>query len=112
MTPKQLWIKALRSGKYTQTRHKLLREDGSCCALGVACLVYEEHVEPLNKKLVAYLYYSINGEYNFLPREVYQWLGCSPLGSLKEHNSVMSLNDINELTFLEIANTLENSEFA
>ncbi len=33
------WVKALRSGKYTQARGRLQREEGFCC-LGVACKIF------------------------------------------------------------------------
>ena len=109
MTPKQLWIKALRSGKYKQTTLKLLREDGSCCALGVACLVYEEHVKPLTKKLVAD-FYTFSPYDNILPSEVQEWLGCDGGCNLNGQPPVYSLNDDGK-TFEEIADILENSEF-
>lgn len=38
----QLWVDALRSGEYRQTRGCLQDSHGYCC-LGVACRVYEKH---------------------------------------------------------------------
>ena len=37
---KQKWVRALRSGKYTQAIGQLKTEDGFCC-LGVLCDVYD-----------------------------------------------------------------------
>lgn len=37
---KQKWVRALRSGKYTQATGALRTEDGFCC-LGVLCDVYD-----------------------------------------------------------------------
>ncbi len=37
---KQRWVRALRSGKYTQATGALRTEDGFCC-LGVLCDVYD-----------------------------------------------------------------------
>lgn len=36
---KELWIKALRSGEFRQTKHDLKTDDGYCC-LGVLCELY------------------------------------------------------------------------
>lgn len=38
---KKLWVEALRSGRYQQTKKRLRDEDGFCC-LGVLCEVYRE----------------------------------------------------------------------
>lgn len=40
---KKQWIKALRSGKYKQTRGRLKGDGGFCC-LGVLCDVLGEHM--------------------------------------------------------------------
>ena len=37
---RELWVDALRSGKYTQTKRHLSDNDGFCC-LGVACDIFE-----------------------------------------------------------------------
>ena len=34
------WIKALRSGKFTQGKEKLHSLDGAMCCLGVACNIF------------------------------------------------------------------------
>ena len=44
LTPQQareLWVKALRSGQYQQTKD-VLRDDSGYCCLGVACDVYHK----------------------------------------------------------------------
>ncbi len=51
MTPlTKTWIDALRSGKYKQGTNYLNRGENMCC-LGVACEVYIEQGNPLNKKM-------------------------------------------------------------
>lgn len=37
----ELWLRALESGEFTQTKGVLRREDGHCC-LGVACELYQQ----------------------------------------------------------------------
>lgn len=41
----QLWVDALRSGKYRQTTGMLHRKNGGYCCLGVACDVYRLETE-------------------------------------------------------------------
>lgn len=40
---KNKWIKALRSGEYSQTKRKLQDKDGYCC-LGVACRIIHPYM--------------------------------------------------------------------
>lgn len=73
------WVVALRSGRYKQGRGNLTTIDGSevrHCCLGVACMLYQEWVRQDRFKItfdgreLAY-----NGEENYLPEEVQEWLG-------------------------------------
>ena len=42
---KKRWLKALRSGKYRQTRGKLKSRNGSFCCLGVLCDIQDAQWE-------------------------------------------------------------------
>lgn len=65
---KRLWVKALKSGEYTQTRHALRKDDSFCC-LGVLC---DLHSKETGEKWqdIKYLYEDAG-----LPSEVIEWAG-------------------------------------
>lgn len=111
----KLWLEALRSGEYDQTRGRLhLENDGYCC-LGVACEVYRKETG--------------QGEWSYahgigwfqpgpdrqagsahLPKEVREWLGMTTdYGSVdREDGSLTSLVDMNDngAGFLTIADVI------
>jgi len=75
---KNLWVKALLSGKYTQTKHKLSNKKSFCCLGGLCELAIKKGVE-VNKdffhsedKLIAY-----DGNLNYLPDSVRIWAGMN-----------------------------------
>lgn len=83
---KKLWLKALRSGEYSQVRGQLQSDEGYCC-LGVACdvavdagvnvevkYVLDIHAddEPCDKMVSGYEY---DGKGGTLPLSVQHWLG-------------------------------------
>lgn len=102
----KLWIEALRSGKYKQGFDRLMNTDGSCCALGVACLVYEEHVKPLARE-VSGIGICLDGKKFVLPEHVRVWLYGDNDNEIKVN--VSYLNDVLKLTFAEIADILEET---
>lgn len=82
LTPKEAragWVKALRSGKYTQTHDNLRDEHGYCC-LGVACDLYMK-IEGGGKwrNEDGYYYFFLYPETSSiaLPLRVRDWLGLS-----------------------------------
>lgn len=91
------YVKALRSKKYKQC-YEALHKDGAFCALGVLVDIYaKEHRRKWRKEIDGA--YSIMGEAIDLPPEVSEWSGCSD----DLVNAIMSYNDINRLSFDEIA---------
>ena len=71
-TPRELWMTALRSGKYKQTTGTLADQDGHCC-LGVACdLAVKAGIIPPPVK-VGSKYYTLIFDKNFvtLPESVH-----------------------------------------
>lgn len=113
---RKLWVAALRSGKYRQTRSALCRvdEDGgrSYCCLGVPCDLYQKYVggleERQNDGCVSY-----DGNQSILPIKVVQWLGLNDRGGdlLGKHNSAASLwllNDFKGMSLSEIADVIES----
>lgn len=130
---KKKWIKALRSGKYKQTRGCLRRElkggeHGYCC-LGVLTDLYmKEKNRTLKKKKVWKRVepdededdnnnFSLNGEDMTLPREVRKWAGTtrhdpnlhrqSKNGRRLDPKGATTLNDDLKYNFEKIADCLE-----
>ena len=101
-----LWVKALRSGEYKQTRGQLKNGDTYCC-LGVACDLYGKHVLkedawklPKGDSYKHYkegiLSYSFLGQGGALPFQVVKWLGLKrscTFGQLKDGTTLMQMND-------------------
>lgn len=105
----EIWLKALQSGEYEQTRGCLSDEIGFCC-LGVACVLYEEDTGiklPRNEfRKDKYDNNSLLGNLGFT--DVFDWLG---LKDQIAENMLIKLNDgystdsehIKPHTFKEIA---------
>lgn len=105
---KELWIKALRSGEYTQSHHALRTESGYCC-LGVLCdLASKEGIGE---------WITVEGKKIFrlkdgrrmadeLPSDVILWAGVSGRNPDTKGGSLARLND-NGATFGEIADIIE-----
>ena len=108
MTPIDLWLQALRSGKYTQT-FRCLADDAGYCCLGVACELYRDtfgsHI--LKKETIgSMIYYS--GEEAVLPLRVQKWLGLtSNNGDFDRGKKSLSQQNDNGRTFPEIADIIE-----
>lgn len=112
MTPEQFradWITALRSGKYQQTKHVLQDNEGYCC-LGVACALYDCHVESLESRKAVYSFqgitkncYAIDGEKEFPSLKVVDAIGLT-------HDNLTTLAIMNDAgkSFEEIADRLES----
>ena len=101
---REKWIKALRSGFYKQTTCYLQVNDSYCC-LGVACDVYEK--ETGNRLIPGGI-----GENLEDHPEVKDWLGLNTNeGHFRLENGGLSclvdLNDVDQLTFEEIADIIE-----
>jgi hypothetical protein len=97
----KLWIAALRSGNYPQGESALQDEDGYCC-LGVACKV----LIPVDKQELDDGY--LDGGYPISQPSAPQWLKDinADFGN-KTGKNLAGLNDIDGLSFDEIADLLE-----
>lgn len=95
-------IKALRGGKYKQTRGWLRDKDGFCC-LGVACDIFD------NKKWANYLYMDRGGILPDLVREHYGF-AASKGANLPFKGKFVAMTDLNDehnQSFKQIALRLE-----
>lgn len=104
--PQQLWVDALRSGSYTQTKYALDKYDGFCC-LGVACAVAEEHGVSVIREGSR-----ISGSSLRQQPDVQDWLGLKStcgefLSEDGSEHSLMHFNDGMNKTFAEIAYVIE-----
>lgn len=105
------WVAALRSGKYKQGRY-FLNSEGKFCCLGVACEVAIENGVELTKETVldsdnvACIAY--NGEYQYLPTPVIQWLGLSYNSRHINAGSYLVLLNDSSTTFDKIAELIES----
>ncbi len=112
----QLWVEALRSGKYTQAIGTLCVVTGDAlahCCLGVACEVFMESGGTLNVwvdgETESRRY---NGESMVLPKPVMEWLGLRHNeGAFKEDGSPRkSLSGLNDsgIPFPELSDLIES----
>jgi len=107
--PIDLWIEALRSGEYHQTRLALRDAEGFCC-LGVACEVAIKAGLPL-KQAGDDGYSVADGDIihrAFLPQAVRAWLGLSTRnGQVSAFHSLSVLNDRERRDFGYIADFID-----
>jgi hypothetical protein len=100
------WVAALRSGQYTQGRFKLF--DGThYTAIGVGCVVMG--LEPqFNPSSQTYSFGSI-GAVAWTPDEFMEWVGLRDmLGTNDAGRSLTYNNDVDRLSFAEIADIIES----
>ena len=106
------WVEALRSGRYVKGVWGLKYEMAGLvyhCALGVACEVAKQNGVELREAKDAQGFTYFDGEDEFLPKKVQEWLGLrSPRGAccpLYEDNipSIMEMNDYEGLSLSAIA---------
>ena len=108
---KQLWVNALRSGKYEQGRNVLCSLDNKYCCLGVLTEVYIEQMKKNRKKSkvskasISTTYceqYLVNGETkatHLLPGVVAKWAGLTA----GQRKWAICMNDSHTLDFKAIA---------
>jgi len=94
------WVKALRSGEYTQTQTKLCDNEGHCC-LGVLCELYIKDTKRNIKGKGRYSFATFDGETELLPSCVMKWAGMiydyKQLGYSKKSNGTFLINDNKEI---------------
>lgn len=118
---KKLWVKALRSGEYAQTRNKMCSVRGnSFCCLGVLQELYIQdqykkgntHIGWENDKEKSFDGLLFNGEEStILDNKVVKWAGLKRKDPLIKYNSkkqtLVYLNDDKKLNFKQIADIIE-----
>ena len=121
-----IWVKALRSGKYKQGVCALHTSDNKYCCLGVLCDLYDKDRKAKKKKSIKIsnprynnnkgkYCYRYDNEYDFLPSNVRRWAGMkSKKGSLEIDGDFFDLAVLNDgesyhgpMTFKEIAKIIE-----
>lgn len=127
---KQLWIDALRSGKYVQTDGQLRRKHGEAndtfctyCALGVLCDIAADHgIGEWDDESFDCSRVNLTGCYDrsdqMLPYSVQKWAGITHANpsvhitntSTPYWETIVHLNDGQNYSFEEIAEILETNE--
>ena len=123
---RHLWMKALRSGDYSQGKDVLCRERNGTfeyCCLGVACEIsglgkfvpIPGLSNPLNVfnfviKEELSQYATLPGEYATLPEEVQDWLGLRSHCGWYDNGGIQSLTKLNDkgISFTTIADIIES----
>lgn len=100
------WVKALRSGKYSQTTDALKYDTGYCC-LGVLCAI--SGLDKFKRATGGRLY-TYGGKYGLLPKKVLNFSGMkTDNGQYSNNTGTSCLVDKNDagLSFKQIANIIE-----
>lgn len=108
------WAKALRSGKYRQTRARLKNEEGFCC-LGVLCSISKKgRWVQSGSEQYRYRPTGLPEEANGteIPETIQEWAGMKSGGgsiTLPElgATSLAELNDTRRYSFKQIAEVIE-----
>lgn len=116
---KNIWIEALRSGRYPQGKRYLRSTEGYCC-LGVLadCYLIHNNLEwkryPPSENDMQWFAFSIPGvareEITFLPgcdEHFKKWFGGVFL--IATQSQLAHLNDLEELDFTQIADWIEQN---
>lgn len=106
---RKLWAKALRSGRFKQTKGCLEDKNGNCC-LGVACRVAIENGVSLTVTTNRSGETIFDGHTVYLPRKVMDWFGLATLEGeiIGRSFSLISLNDLSGKSFEGIADIIES----
>lgn len=95
------WVRALRSGAFTQAKYALRNKEGMCC-LGVACELYD----PTAWKAEEGGHFKFQDENGVPPNSVQEFFGLKTDAGEFDKNSLASEND-NGKSFAEIADIIE-----
>ena len=102
----KIWVEALRSGKYEQTRGQLKMDESYCC-LGVLCEISKLGRFSNNERYLIQSRSAQEIKNDVLPVSVMKWAGIKDSsGLLNMYESLAEYNDSGK-TFLEIADIIE-----
>ncbi len=108
---KDLWLTALRSGTYNQTKSTLANAEGHCC-LGVLCDVAIKNGLDISVEVNQDGEFIYDGETNYLPESIQLWADISENPSVTRDDGnedfLSILNDYH-LNFNEIADLIEEN---
>lgn len=110
---KKRWVAALRSGEYEQGSEVLRTLDNKFCCLGVLCDLHAKETGKAWLPRPSDSRYTYRGGASLLPISVHVWAdldSTSPKVKVDNHNHkqfLTMLNDIERLTFNEIADIIE-----
>lgn len=105
---KELWVAALRSGKYIQSYNRLRSPSGYCC-LGVLCDIAASKTEVGGWVLTSNGWvFNTDDDYadDTLPDEVVEWAGLVD-GNPDTSEFTLAYNNDHGKSFLEIADIIE-----
>lgn len=104
------WVRALKSGKYHQTKEVLHKEGGGYCCLGVACEVYQKSVGDLDLGVTVGGCVVYDGYMCSLPKKVREWLGLRTATGEFRGDDLVSLVEMNDdgKRFKTIAKLIES----
>jgi hypothetical protein len=101
---KQLWIEALRSGRYEQGTGVLRNTNNEYCCLGVLCDIHDDQMwkQPTEN---TYTYLDVE---MFVPLSIQQWAGVTREGELSsaENHTLAYFNDMGS-SFEKLADLIE-----
>lgn len=97
-TPAELWVEALRSGRFAQTTSGCLHDDVGHCCLGVACEVYA----------IMHQGWRYDGSESSLPSEVCGWLGMRDALGRYDGDNMLAWHNDDGVPFSEIADIIES----
>lgn len=112
---KDLWVKALRSGKYKQTTKTLKNnEDDAYCCLGVLCDISKQGEWGTHGTHPLYMCGDNLNDFGELPSAVMYYAGISHSQGLVEFPkgtfvSLINLNDTRRRSFKQIAAFIERN---
>jgi hypothetical protein len=102
---KQLWLAALRDPLAKQCRGKMKRNQ-AFCPWGVLCDIFSRECGQGEWEDDLFVLDRAKFE-GFPPDEAFEWAGIDIRKSIYADNSLVELNDIAKLSFVEIADIIE-----
>jgi hypothetical protein len=104
----RLWVKALESGQYKQTRATLHDKNGYCC-LGVACEVFKKATG--RGQWTRWKGFVVGNQHSdvYLPRNVGAWFGFENIDPQLGESCATERNDTKRDSFQTIASAIREA---
>lgn len=113
----ETWVSALRSGEYEQGLNRLKTATGKFCCLGVACDVSGLGTWEGENPAYVTPSESLGAAESVMPEPVQEWLGIhegdpgvrvQEEGGGTRYRNLSGLNDVDHLSFAQIADVIES----